>query len=144
MAVSPVRLAIVAGDFHKTIAHEMVAAATTEANRLGATVTHTVYVPGSYELPLTIESLLRHPDIDAAVALGYIERGETLHGIVLGQVVHQALLEISLKYNKPIGLGIIGPGATAAQAEARKITTAAGATAAAVRSAITLRSLSKQ
>ena len=43
--------------------------------------------------------------------LGIIERGETDHGLVMGQSVTGAVIELQIKHNKPIGLGIIGPGA---------------------------------
>jgi 6,7-dimethyl-8-ribityllumazine synthase len=52
--------------------------------------------------------------------LGFIEKGETLHGENMGHVVHRTLMELQLERRKPKGLGIIGPGATPEQAEARK------------------------
>jgi 6,7-dimethyl-8-ribityllumazine synthase len=62
------------------------------------------------EVPLALERLLRIEEIDAAIALGIIERGETQHGLVMGQAVTKTILELQIKHNKPIGLGIIGPG----------------------------------
>lgn len=129
----PVRLAIIAGEFHQDLAHEMIATATTEAKKLNAVVTKTLLVPGSYEVPLIANQLLQQKTIDALVVLGYIEKGETLHGEVMGYVVHKALVELQLKYNKPIGLGIIGPGATKQQAKVRKQGTAQGAVWAAIK-----------
>ena len=64
--------------------------------------------------------MLEDDRIDLVVVLGYIEKGETLHGEVMGHVVQRALIDLQLKYRKPIGLGIIGPGATTEQAESRK------------------------
>ena len=75
------------------------------------------------------------------VVLGYIERGETLHGEVMGHVVHAALVQLQLSHRKPIGLGIIGPGATAEQAEARKVSSARAAVHAALRCREVLSSL---
>jgi 6,7-dimethyl-8-ribityllumazine synthase len=48
--------------------------------------------------------------------------------------VHRALLEASLETGKPVGLGIIGPGATKKQAEARKKACARAAVRAVVQS----------
>jgi 6,7-dimethyl-8-ribityllumazine synthase len=93
-----------------------------------------VPVPGSYEVPLVADALLSRESIDALVVLGYIERGETLHGEVMGHTVHQALVQLQLQHKKPIGIGIIGPGATAEQAQVRKESYAAAALRAAVRS----------
>ena len=39
------------------------------------------------------------------------EKGETDHGLAMGQAVVKTILELQLVHNKPIGLGIIGPGA---------------------------------
>ena len=91
-----------------------------------------VRVPGSYETPLAAQVLLERSDVDALVVLGYIERGETLHGEVMGHVVHRALLDASLRHRKPVGFGFIGPGALPRQAEKRKDEYARAAVRAAV------------
>jgi 6,7-dimethyl-8-ribityllumazine synthase len=126
-------VAIVAADFHRTLTDSMLAAAADEAARAGARIVLTVRVPGCYEAPLVAEHVLRRRDVDALVVLGCIERGETLHGEVMGQVVHRALVEASLRHDKPVGLGIIGPGATPKQAEARKDTSPRAAVRAVLR-----------
>lgn len=128
------RLAIVAADFHEALTLEMLAAANAEASELGARVTETVRVSGCYETPLMADRLLASRRTDALVVLGCIERGETLHGEVMGHVVHRALVEASLRHDKPVGLGIIGPGATPEQAEARKQSSARAAVRAVMRS----------
>ena len=128
------RLALVAAEFNRPLLDAMVAAATAEAAALGATITHTVRVPGSYEAPLMVSRLLGRADVDAAVVLGYIERGETLHGEVMGHVTHGAIVGQSLHHGKPVGFGVIGPGATVEQAELRKDSYARAAVRAALRS----------
>jgi len=62
-----------------------------QAGQLGLRVVCTVRVPGAYETPLVAKKLLARKDVDALVVLGFIERGETLHGEVMGHVVHRAL-----------------------------------------------------
>lgn len=136
-----VRLAVVVADFHEKLAATMLAAAKDEAERQNASVTLTAHVSGCYETPLVAEHALARRDIDALVVLGCIERGETLHGEVMGHVVHRRLIDASLMIGKPIGLGIIGPGATPKQAEARKDSTARAAVRAAVRNLAVLREL---
>ena len=128
------RLAIVAADFHEALTLDMLASANAEASSFGARVTETVRVSGCYEAPLMADRLLAHRRIDAVIVLGCIERGETLHGEVMGHVVHRALVEASLRHDKPVGLGIIGPGATPEQAEARKNSSARAAVRAVMRS----------
>jgi 6,7-dimethyl-8-ribityllumazine synthase len=132
--MSKAKIGIVAGEFHEELANAMVEAATREAERLGAEVTVVMTVPGSYEVPLLADALLSRGQVDALVVLGYIERGETQHGEVMGHVVHGALMQISLAHKRPIGVGIIGPGATREQAEPRKVPYAEAAVRAALRS----------
>jgi 6,7-dimethyl-8-ribityllumazine synthase len=132
MPAHPPHVAIVAGQFHREIATAMVEAAAAAIKEAGAQLIETLWVAGSYETPLAVQTLLRDPGVDVVVVLGYIERGETLHGEVMGHVVHRALVELSLRYEKPVGMGIIGPGATAEQAHARKIAYARAAVRAAL------------
>lgn len=127
-------MAIVSAEFHEAIAEAMLASANAEAASFGARIVEVVHVSGCYEAPLMTERLLGQKRIDAVVVLGCIERGETLHGEVMGHVVHRALVESSLQHDKPVGLGIIGPGATPAQATARTDGTARSAVRAAMRS----------
>ena len=115
------RLAIVAAEFNRPLVDVMVAAALDEAEKQGARVAvDPVRVPGCYETPLVASSLIARKDVDGLVVLGYIERGETQHGEVMGHVVHSALVQLAIKHGKPVGIGIIGPGATKEQAEERK------------------------
>jgi 6,7-dimethyl-8-ribityllumazine synthase len=128
------RIALVVAEFHRDISEVMRDAACAEAAALGATVTRTLVLPGCYETPLVADALLARRDVDAVVVLGFIERGQTLHGEVMGHVVHRALVEAGLRAKKPVGLGIIGPGATLPQAEVRKEPSARAAVRAVVRS----------
>jgi 6,7-dimethyl-8-ribityllumazine synthase len=114
------RFAIVAAQFNKPLVDAMVAAAHEEAAANGIEIVREVRVPGSYEVPLIVSALLPRKKVDAVVVLGYIERGETLHGEVMGNVVHKTLVELEIEHGKPIGIGIIGPGATPQQADLRK------------------------
>jgi 6,7-dimethyl-8-ribityllumazine synthase len=82
-----------------------------EANSKNAEICEIIWVPGSMEVPLALERLLKKNEIDAAITLGIIELGETQHGLAMGQAVIGSIIELQIKHGKPIGLGIIGPGA---------------------------------
>lgn len=129
------RIGIVIGEFHKELADEMLAAAEAAAKGLGAEVAEVVWVPGSLEAPLALKRMLGKGGFDALVVLGYIERGETRHGEVMGHVVTQACMQMQLDSGIPIGMGVIGPGATLEQAKPRAKSTAERAVSAAVRMA---------
>lgn len=137
------RIAIIAADFNKDIVLPMIEQAKKTAAQLGCDVTVTISVPGSFEIPLVLDSALQRKDVDCAVALGYIERGQTLHGEVMGHVVYRSIIDLQLMYGKPVGLGIIGPGATLEQAQTRNVSYGEAAVAAAVRSLVCLEEAGK-
>ncbi len=111
------RIGIVCGSFHRDEVERMLAFATDEAEQHGLTVGDVVWVPGSMEVPIALDRLLTNHD--AAACLGIIEKGETQHGLAMGQAVIKTILELQLKHDKPIGLGIIGPGAKSKHIEPR-------------------------
>ncbi len=93
-----------------------------------------IWVPGTYEAPLVVEKMLESEAIDAVVVVGYIEKGSTLHGQEMGATCSLVFKQLELEYSKPVGMGIIGPGATAEQAEGR-VAYAGNATRASIRMA---------
>src|SRR5262245_10067587 len=97
-------IALVLGSFHKKEADEMLEEARAAAAESGLTVVAEVRVPGSIEAPLALKRLLLRDDVHAAAALGIIERGETKHGLVMGEVVYDAIIRLQLEHLKPIGL----------------------------------------
>ena len=134
-------IAIVAAIFNEDVVGPMIEAATREIDEQGSSLVLTVKVAGSYELPLAVETVLKRSDVDVVVVLGFIEQGETKHGEVMGLVVHQKLLDSQLTHHKPIGLGIIGPGATEEQAKVRNERYARAAVRAAVMSVEALKGI---
>ena len=104
-------IAIVAGSYHKESVEKMVEKAKAIASDNNLIVEEVNWVPGSMEVPLQIKRLFLRDSIDGAVVLGIIENGETKHGLVMGKAVIDSLLNLQLASMKPIGFGIIGPGA---------------------------------
>jgi 6,7-dimethyl-8-ribityllumazine synthase len=138
-----VRVAIVAADFNEAIVRPMIDKAIETLERLECEVDIVLSVPGAFELPLVLDAVLQRNDVDAAVALGFIERGETLHGEVMGHVVYKAILDLQLMYGKPVGIGIIGPGAVLKQAKKRNVAYGEAAAEAAVYTLVCLEDAAK-
>jgi 6,7-dimethyl-8-ribityllumazine synthase len=126
------RLAVVIGEFHDQLMNACLDDARLSAEAMGSKVTDVVWVPGTYEAPLVVRNLLKRDDIDAVVIVGYIEKGSTLHGEEMGSTCSPIFKGLELEFNKPVGMGIIGPGATAEQAASR-VAYAGNATRAAIR-----------
>ena len=112
-------LGIVCGSFHREQVERMLKFAIDEASSKNWEVSEVVWVPGSMEAPLAIDRMLQSTEVQGAVVLGIIERGQTDHGLVMGQSVTKSIIELQIKHNKPIGLGIIGPGAEPEHIEPR-------------------------
>ena len=102
-------IAIVVGSFHRQHAEIMLESAVKTASDMGLSIVQTIRVPGSMEKPLALKQLLLDSSVDGAVVLGVIEQGQTSHGLVIGQAVMNAIIELQLKLMKPIGVGILGP-----------------------------------
>lgn len=105
------RIGAVCGLIHTEEIECMLAHAEDEASSLDISISEVVWVPGSMETPLALKRMLDSGSFDGAIALGIIERGETQHGLAIGQAVIRSIIELQLKTGLPIGLGIIGPGA---------------------------------
>ena len=104
-------IAIVCGSFHKNEVSKMLEWASNEASKSELTILETVWVPGAMEVPLALDRLLSRDDIQGAACLGIIEKGQTQHGLAMGQAVIKSIIDLQLSWDKPVGLGIIGPGA---------------------------------
>jgi len=113
------KISIICGSYHKEEISRMLEFAQQEAEILGLEIAEVVWVPGSMEIPLALERQLRKDEIDGAACLGIIEKGQTKHGLAMGQAVTKAIVDLQLKHDKPIGLGIIGPGAKPEHIEPR-------------------------
>ena len=112
-------IAIVCGSFHKKEVEKMLGDASIEASKHELTISEVVWVPGAMEVPLALDRLLSSDDISGAACLGIIEKGQTQHGLAMGQAVIKSIIELQIVHQKPVGLGIIGPGAEPEHIEPR-------------------------
>jgi len=112
-------IAIICGSFHKTEIERMLDMARDQAQKENLTITEVIWVPGAMEVPLALSRVINNPEIHGAACLGIIEKGSTQHGLTMGQAVLSSIIDLQLESDKPIGLGIIGPGAEPEHIEPR-------------------------
>jgi len=112
-------VAIVAGSYHKDKVENMVEIVKTFSSENDLLIEEVAWVPGAMEIPLQTKRLLLRNSIEAVIVLGIIEKGKTDHGLVMGQAVTKAIIDLQLVSMKPIGFGIIGPGAEEKQISER-------------------------
>jgi len=90
-----------------------------KAKELKLSVKYECNVPGVFDMPLVIDTLLQKKDIDAVVTLGAIIKGQTKHDELIANIVAARISKLSIKYQKPVSLGISGPGMSERQAFGR-------------------------
>ncbi|QQD75403.1 6,7-dimethyl-8-ribityllumazine synthase [Curtobacterium sp. YC1] len=100
-----IRVAIIAGQWHDTIAGGLLAGAQREVERLGATA-DVFPVPGSFELPVVAKTALE-AGFDAVVALGVIIRGGTPHFEYVSDAATSGLTRVAVEAGKPVGFGVL-------------------------------------
>lgn len=112
-------IAIVTAEFNSEITSKMLAIAKEKANSLKIAVKYSCMVPGAYDMPILVDSLLSKKDVDAVVTLGAIIKGQTKHDEVIAHSTAKSLTDLSLRHKKPVSLGISGPGMQERHAHAR-------------------------
>ena len=113
-------IAIVVSKFNYEITNEMKKHAISYAKKNGAVVNHIAEVPGAFEIPFVVQSILEKKNVDGVATLGAVVKGQTNHDEVIVYSVVNKILELSIAYKKPVSLGIIGPNATWEQAMERR------------------------
>ncbi|HZA68586.1 MAG TPA: 6,7-dimethyl-8-ribityllumazine synthase [Nitrososphaeraceae archaeon] len=117
--MNKIRIAIIVSEFNSDITFQMLNKAKDQAQKIKADIRYICFAPGSFDMPLLIEELLKKNDVDAAVTLGAVIKGETSHDDIVAENAARLIADLSLKYGKPIGLGITGPDMTLEQAKDR-------------------------
>ena len=121
----------------------MLERARSQAEKLNAKAGYVLYVPGTFDMPLAVERLLKKKNVDAVVTLGAVIKGDTRHDDIVAENAARLIADLSLKHGKPVALGITGPGMTINQARARAQLVPVRAVNAAVSMILRLRKLQK-
>jgi 6,7-dimethyl-8-ribityllumazine synthase len=100
------RVAIISSSWHLDICNDLIAGASRALKDAGITDTTVIHVPGSFEIPLASQIAFEQ-GYDAVVAVGLVLKGETPHFDYVCQGVTQGILDVSLKFSRPIGFGVL-------------------------------------
>lgn len=106
---SRLKIGIIVSKFNSDITGGMLQGAleTLEKNKVKKENIKVLWVPGSFEIPLTCQKLALAKKYDALVAIGCLIKGETDHYHYIADASSKGVMEVSLKFNIPIGFGII-------------------------------------
>jgi len=112
-------IAIVVSEFNDKVTSRMLEVALEKAKSLKLNVKFTCKVPGVFDMPLIIDTLLEKKEVDGVVTLGTVVKGQTKHDELIANATATRITKLSLKHKKPVSLGITGPGIEERQAYAR-------------------------
>jgi 6,7-dimethyl-8-ribityllumazine synthase len=110
------KIALVVSDFNFDVTSIMAERARRHLEFLGAEVARVVSVPGVFDMPLAVKKLLKRPDIDGVVMIGSVIKGDTNHDELIAAATAGAAVDLALEFDKPVGLGVTGPGMDRMQA----------------------------
>jgi len=100
------RIGVVYSDYYKEIAEGLIDGVKSAADDRDCALEFFA-VPGTFEIPLKIK-LVSKEDFDGFIALGCVVQGETYHHEMINNSVANALMQLSLELEKPVGLGVLG------------------------------------
>jgi 6,7-dimethyl-8-ribityllumazine synthase len=103
------RFGIVVAKFNEFITKRLFKACLDELKRYGVSEKNLtiVWVPGSFEIPVTALHLANKKNIDAVICLGAVIRGETLHFDLVAKAAADGVAQVALLTKKPVIFGVI-------------------------------------
>ena len=100
------KVAIISSSWHPDICESLIAGARRALEAAEVKKIKVIYVPGSFEIPLAAQQAFEK-GFDAVVAVGLVLKGETPHFDYVCQGVTQGVIDVQLKWSKPIGYGVL-------------------------------------
>ena len=96
------KILIVNSNYYPLISKKILLSAKIELKKFRV---KTINAPGIFEIPFLISKNIGK--YDAFLALGCVIKGETPHFDFISASVTNALIELTIKYKKPIGNGVL-------------------------------------
>ncbi len=100
---APWRFGIVASEYNREYVDGLIGFAKDELLAVAPqSETTVIRVPGSFEIPIGVQALIQHRQVDAVLAFGVIFDGETMHAELIAGAVTKALMNLSLQHKIPV------------------------------------------
>ena len=98
------KILIINSNYYKNISKSLLLNAKKKLTLVNYSVT-TLDIPGVFEIPIAIRKNIKN--FDGFIALGCVIKGETPHFDLICYSTFNAILQLSINFNKPISNGII-------------------------------------
>jgi len=104
-----IHIAIVASNFNRNIVDRLYSGAisTLEKNGINEEKVKVVRVPGAFEIPVTVKSLLDKKKYNVIITLGVIIRGETPHFEYISNACAHGISQLAINSGTPIIFGVL-------------------------------------
>ena len=107
--IDNLKIGIVVSRFNNDITEEMSSLCLDRLFEIGIKQTNIeiTNVPGSFEIPYAVKSLIHSKKFDSIIALGALIKGETIHFETIANSVSISLINISTETLTPVIFGIL-------------------------------------
>jgi 6,7-dimethyl-8-ribityllumazine synthase len=105
-----IRIGLVVSGWHTSITYAMLSGALEVLNKYKIAPENTTidFVPGSFELVLGAQWQLEQKN-DAVICLGCVIKGETMHFDFICNAVSKGIMDLNLKFSRPVIFGVLTP-----------------------------------
>ncbi|PIQ85664.1 MAG: 6,7-dimethyl-8-ribityllumazine synthase [Candidatus Omnitrophica bacterium CG11_big_fil_rev_8_21_14_0_20_45_26] len=103
------RFGIVVSRFNEHVTKALLDGTLNHLRRSGVRETdiEAAWVPGTFEIPLTLQTMARQKQFDGLVVLGCLIRGETSNYAHIAQSTTDSIMQVMLTCEVPIGFGLL-------------------------------------
>ena len=103
------KIAIVVSRWNEDVTGALLDGAKQALEQAGVTSANTFisYVPGTFELGLGAQYAAQNNAVDAVITLGCVIQGETRHFDFICDAAANGIMNVGLKYNKPVIFGVL-------------------------------------
>jgi len=98
------KILIINSNYYKNVSSNLLSSAKKLFNKKEFKIS-IIEVPGAFEIPITIRKNIKK--FDGFIALGCVIKGQTPHFDLICTSTFNAIMSLSINFNKPIGNGII-------------------------------------
>jgi len=103
------KIGIVCAEWNDTITTSLLNGALKTLEEAGVKSTNLIihHIPGTFELPLSAQRLAADLNVDGVICIGCVVQGETPHFDFICQAAANGIMDVGLKFNKPIIFGVL-------------------------------------
>jgi 6,7-dimethyl-8-ribityllumazine synthase len=103
------KIGIVKSRWNSEITNELYRGAFETLKELGIANKNISYleVPGSFELAIAAQKIIKQKKVDAVLALGCVIKGDTPHDVYIASAVSEGIMQVSLNSGVPVIFGVL-------------------------------------